>query len=152
MQNMPSVPHKTQLEDGWCVPACAQMVLAYWGIEQTQESLAKKLQTITGVGTPASRLRSLASNTLEVVYKEGEIDDLRSALSQNIPPIALVHTRELPYWNQPTAHAVIVIGIENDLVILNDPAMPEGGTQVALGDFHLAWDTMANLYALLIKK
>ena len=54
------------------------------------------------------------------MYKEGEIDDLRLALSQNIPPIALVHTRELPYWNQPAAHAVVVISIENDLVILND--------------------------------
>jgi len=26
------VPHRLQLSDGYCLPACVQMVLAYWGI------------------------------------------------------------------------------------------------------------------------
>jgi ABC-type bacteriocin/lantibiotic exporter with double-glycine peptidase domain len=152
MSNSLPVPHRLQLADGYCLPACVEMVLAYWGIEKEQAELAKQLQMIPDAGTPANRIRLLASNTIEVFYGHGELADLQAALNQNTPPIALVYTSELPYWDQAAAHAVVVLQIDEKTAVANDPAMTETAIRVPLGDFELAWDEMANLYALIIKK
>ncbi len=146
-----SVPHRPQLDDGYCLPACVQMVLAYWGIEQDQTTIAKQLQTIEKAGTPASRVNQLDSANLKVIYRSGELVDLQNALAQNIPPIVLVYTGELPYWSEATAHAVVLLGIEHDTVILSDPAKSSMPIPTLRGDFELAWDEMSNLYILLQK-
>jgi len=99
-----------------------------------------------------NRLRALASKTLDVFYGQGELADLQVALKRQTPPIALVYTAELPYWPQATAHAVVVVGIEQRAVFVNDPGMSRSPLQVSLDDFLLAWDEMANLYALLARK
>ncbi len=146
------VPHRRQLADGYCLPACVQMVLAYWGVERDQSNLARQLQMIEKAGTPGSRVRLLTSATLEVIYRSGNLADLYAALSLQVPPIMLVYTGELPYWNRATAHAVVLLGIESDLAILNDPNAHQAAIHVPLGDLLLAWDEMANLYALLKRK
>lgn len=145
------VPYYQQLRNGYCLPACVQMVLAYWGLARSQPELAKQLQTIEDAGTPASRVKNLATNNLQVTYSDGELDALRVALEQNIPPIVFVNTGELPYWSIATAHAVVVVGIHNQTVFLNDPAKNDYPLEVPLDDFYLAWDEMYNLYALLKK-
>lgn len=151
MSNILPVPHRSQLADGYCLPACVQMVLAYWGIERDQADLAKQLQLIAGAGTPGNRVRLLASDTLDVFYDEGQLADLQSALTRGVPPIVLVHTGQLPYWEHATAHAVVVLGMDETSVTVNDPGKAQAAIQVSLGDFELAWDEMANLYALLSK-
>jgi len=128
------------------------MVLAYWGIERGQSNLARQLQMIEKAGTPGARLRLLASAKLEVTYRSGSLADLHAALSQRVPPIMLVHTGELPYWDLATAHAVVLLGIEGDRAVLNDPDVLQAAIRVPLDDLLLAWDEMANLYALLRKK
>lgn len=152
MSNSLPVPHRLQLADGYCLPACAQMVLAYMDLEQEQATLAKQLGMIPGAGTPGNRILSLVSNSLDVFYGQGKLTDLQAALAQGIAPIVLVYTSELPYWEQPTAHAVVLIGIDEDRAIINDPAMSQAPIRVSLGDFELAWDEMGNLYALLTRK
>ena len=48
------VPHYRQLNDGCCLPAWVQMVLAYWNIERRQQALARQLHMVPDAGTPAS--------------------------------------------------------------------------------------------------
>lgn len=152
MSNTLSVPHRRQLADGYCLPACVEMVLAYWGIEQKQSDLAEQLQLIPGAGVPGNRVRLLASNTLEVFYGQGEPADLQAALAAGKPPIVLVHTAELPYWTEAAAHAVVLLGMDESGVVVNDPGVTEAATEISVGDFLLAWDEMANLYAVISKK
>ena len=146
------VPHHPQQADGYCLPACVQMVLAFCGINRRQSRLARQLQTIPGAGTPGSRLRRLASRTLDISYGSGTLDDLRAALAQGIPPITLVNTRHFNYWSVEAAHAVVVISMDETTVVINDPGIEQGSTVVSIGDFYLAWDDMANLYGLVRKK
>ena len=146
------VPHRLQLADGYCLPACVQMVLAYWGIEQDQRILAVQMETIADGGTPGPRVKRLQSRRLNVTYGEGEISDLQSAIQRGIPPIALVLTSELPYWDTSTAHAVVVVGIDDASVWVNDPGQPEHPIKISRGDFQLAWDEMVNRYAILEPK
>lgn len=128
------------------------MVLAYWGMPQKQAWLAQQLNMLPGAGTPGSRLRLLASPTLDVLYGEGTFADLEAALFVGVPPIVLVYTGQLPYCQAAFAHAVVVIGIEGTDVVLHDPAVEQTAVRVSRGDFDLAWDEMANLYGLLRKK
>lgn len=146
------IPHYRQLADGYCLPACAQMVLSYWGIEQEQEALARQLQVIPRAGTPGSRLRLLESAELDVVYETGELSVLQTALAEGKPPIVLVHTRELPYWARGFAHAVVIVEMGEQQVTMLDPAWKGEPVSVTLGDFHLAWDEMGNLYGLIIRR
>lgn len=143
------VPYFHQLADGYCLPACVQMVLAYQGIERSQHQIARQLKVIAGAGVPASRWSRLASNSLEVDYRPGTMADLENALHQNIPPIVLVFTGQLPYWGSSTPHAIVVVGISQEQVFIHDPAQESSGIAVAHGDFHLAWDEMGNRFALL---
>lgn len=151
MSNGLSVPHYPQQADGFCLPACVQMVLSYWGIRRTQDRLARLLHTIPGAGTPGSRLRQLAVRNVDIYYGSGLIDDLRSALVQEIPPIALVNTKHFTHWQIETAHAVVVTAMDEQRVLINDPGMTQGQTPVGLDDFFLAWDEMASLYGLIRK-
>jgi hypothetical protein len=128
------------------------MVLAYWGIERDQSALARQLQMIEKAGTPGSRVHLLASATLQVTYRSGELADLKTALGQGIPPIVLVYTGELSYWDQATAHAVVLLGMGSDWAMLNDPGIYQAEVRVSLDELQLAWDEMANLYALLVYK
>ncbi len=152
MSNILPIPHQSQLADGYCLPACVQMVLSYWGIEREQADLAKQLQMVPGAGTPGNRVRLLASDTLEVFYGHGELADLQTALNRGAAPIVLVYTGELPYWDLATAHTVVLLGIDEGVAVINDPGMTQVKLRVSLGDFELAWYEMANLYALLTKR
>ncbi|MGB0387607.1 MAG: C39 family peptidase [Ardenticatenaceae bacterium] len=128
------------------------MVLTYSGIKRDQVKLAKQMKTIPGVGTPGFQIRLLASRRLQVIYRRGELADLRSALSEGVPPIAMLDTGELPYWELATIHAVVLLAIDEKTVLLNDPDKEQAPIRVSLGDFELAWYEMGNLYALLKKK
>lgn len=128
------------------------MVLAYWGINRNQNRLARQLRTVRGAGTPGSHLLRLASRNLDVYYRSGDLDDLRAALAQGVPPIVLVNTKEFEHWTVETLHAVVVIGMDDANVVINDPGMDQGSTLVTVGDFYLAWDEMGNLYGLIQKK
>ena len=108
--------------------------------------------TIADGGTPGARIKRLASHTLNVSYGEGEMSDLQSAIQRGIPPIALVFTGELPYWDISTAHAVVVVGIDDASVWVNDPGQRDHPIKIARGDFQLAWDEMGNRYAILEPK
>jgi ABC-type bacteriocin/lantibiotic exporter with double-glycine peptidase domain len=146
------VPPKFQVADGYCLPACIQMVLTYWGIERDQTDLARQLRMIPRAGTPASRVLLLASATLDVTYRNGTLADLTAALGQGIPPIVLVHTGQLPYWHIATAHALVLLEIDGERVFVNDPGTSQSPVSVSLDDLLLAWDEMANRYILLRSK
>jgi len=65
------------------------------------------------------------------------------------PCIAFVKTGELPYWKRSVDHAVVVAGIDDGYVYLNDPDLPTAPISVSLGDFDLAWLEHDEMYAVL---
>jgi hypothetical protein len=76
-QRLP-VPYYPQKVNGYCLAACAQMVLVYQGIAADQERLAQQLRIEPGVGTPASRIKRLASKTLNVTYESGKLETIQT--------------------------------------------------------------------------
>lgn len=146
-----SVPHIPQHKDGECVAACAAMLLDYMGVSASYNQILKLLGT-EWFGTFASQIRKLESLKLTVIYQRGTFEDLHHHLSNNHPCIAFVMTEELPYWNEERSHAVVVAGLDDDLIYLNDPAFHDAPKAVSRGDFDLAWIKWDEMYATLIKK
>jgi uncharacterized protein YvpB len=63
-----------------------------------------------------------------------------------------VQTIELPYWSEPTDHALVVTGLDKTSIYLNDPAFANAPIQVPHGDFDLAWLERDEMYATLIPR
>jgi len=142
------VPHLLQDEAGWCLPACAAMVAAYWQQPLLQADIAHWLDT-RGVGTPASRIQRLTQRGFEVVYKTGSLAELENWLAQGVPCILFVRTGELSYWPVDTPHAVVLAGLEADQAHLFDPALGDAPVIVPVDDMMLAWSHFEYTYAAL---
>ena len=147
-----SLPHKPQKGDGYCLPACIQMVLAYLGISRSQEAIGKALGLNPPFGTRHSNIKKLASSTIKIIYEAGTLEDIRSWLNQGAPIIVFVQAGELSHWlGHYFQHAVVVVGIEGQTVYIMDPALSTGPTAIEQEVFILAWSGMDYYYATLTR-
>lgn len=146
------VPHIQQRQRGECLAACAEMVLTYLGFSVAYEHLLKLLEITSRIGTPAYNIRKLEKLHVSVIYQQGSLADLHRHLLHEQPCIAFVKTQELPYWREAVDHAVVVVGMDDQSVYLNDPALTEAPLQVSCGDFDLAWLERDEFYTTFIKQ
>jgi hypothetical protein len=135
------------------------MVLAFLHVPLSYNRIIQILGT-TAAGTPFRRLERLHSSGVKVVRGEGSLLSLQAYVTSGFPLIVDVHTAELPYWQvrtdipeneKATAHAVVVVGIEGEMVYLHDPDMDQALQVVNAGDFELAWLMRDYRYAVLQK-
>ena len=144
-----NVPQQVERQPGWCLPACAAMVSAFWEQPLAQEDIARWLDT-RPVGTPASRIVRLARRGFDVIYTSGAPATLVEWLNQGVPPILFVRTGDLqPHWTIDTPHAVVLAGIEGDNCVLFDPGLDVAPVTVLLGNLLLAWLHTDDAYAIL---
>lgn len=144
-----TVSHFQQRERGDCLVACVAMVLDYMGIQQSYRRLYKLLNIKKGLGTALYNIRRLEKLGVTILFQQGNLAQLHSHLKQNEPSIVPVKTAELPYWKEDTDHAVVVVGLDDQFVYLNDPFFPVAPLRVSTGDFDLAWLERDEFYAVL---
>lgn len=133
--------HCRQSNPGACLPACVRMVLTYWGHETSEAKLAR-LMGAYWYGTPLSRVSRLSSLGFQVVYEQASLEQLRAYLAQRLPIIVFVRTGSLAYWNENVAHAVVVVGLDNEQIYLHDPSLDSGPNTVDIPSFMLAWSDL----------
>jgi len=142
-----SLFRQTQPAD--CLAACTAMVLGYLGRSFPYADLL----TLLGIGpygAPRRNVLRLTVLDLHVNYGESTPDILSAYLKRRQPIIVFVDTGELPYWSESTNHAVVVAGLDDEAVLLYDPAFDS--PQVApREDFELAWLECDNMCALITK-
>ena len=147
-----SLPHKSQKGDGYCLPTCVQMVLAYLGISRSQEAIGKILDLNPPFGVRHSNINKLASAKIKVTYETGTLEDIRRWLEQNLPVIVFVQAGDLPHWpGHYFQHAVVVVGIDGQTIYVMDPALDAGPTPTDEAAFMLAWSGMDYYYAILTR-
>jgi hypothetical protein len=128
------------------------MVLAFFGKSVSRKWLAKIMES-TEFGTPGYKVVNLQSYGYDVTYTSAiNSRPLKQALEEGIPPIVMIFTAALPYWQQETAHSAVVIALDNNEVVLNDPAFPDASQVVSREAFMLAWSDFDYLYAIIRKK
>lgn len=124
------------------------MILRYLGREYSQAKLNAVLG-LTSIGTPYRNIQRLVELGLIVALKTGSDIDLRLAVDQETPPIAFLMTGDLPYWSANTSHAVVVVGYDDQTILLNDPMFDEAPQRVSWGDFMLAWSEQDYAFAIV---
>ncbi len=146
---MLKTPHFKQSKDGLCLPACARMVLAYWGYTVSEAGVAKILGT-KPFGTPISNIKQLRQIGYQVDLASLTLAQLKAYINNGHPVITQVWTTMLDYWGWETgsSHIVVVIGFDETFVYLNDPAFVEAPRRILWDGFLAAWaefDEMAVL-------
>ncbi len=145
------VSHQKQRHRSDCLAACAAMILGYLGRSVRYGKLMRLLGITPDLGAPASNVRRLSALNVCVEYGAGTMDDLVAYLARGVPCIAFVHTVHLGYWPEATRHAVVVVGVDEQQVYLDDPFFDVAPQIVSLLEFQLAWDEMDNTYAVIAR-
>ena len=143
------IEHVQQHNDGECLAACAAMILNFIGSPVAYKRLLRVLEIKDDIGTPSFKIRNLERLGIRVIYRQGNLAVLRNHLAAGQPCIVFVKTGELPYWKRNLDHAIVVAGMDDRYVYLNDPDLPTAPTSVSLGDFDLAWLEHDEQYAVL---
>ncbi len=144
------VPHFEQSDDGTCLPACARMVLSYWGNEQSESRLSKVLQTRLA-GTPISNARHIQKLGFQVLVKTLTREELETHLTEKKPVIARVWTAMFDYWTMATSHVVVVIGFDSENVYINDPSLSIGSLPISWNAFLAAWAEYDEIAVIITK-
>lgn len=143
-----AVSRLQQRGEGDCLPTCAEMVLTFLGHHISYDALYAHLGT-RWFGTPAANLLRLQTFGVRVSLEELDVAAIAQTLEGEIPVIAFVNTADLPYWNVDTDHAVVVVGIDDESVYLNDPYHAEQAQSVTRSAFTLAQLRFNNLCAVV---
>jgi ABC-type bacteriocin/lantibiotic exporter with double-glycine peptidase domain len=126
------------------------MVLAALGDVRNEHAIANVLGSYP-FGTPASRVTRLAQWAYQVQFGAFSIDELRDAVQQHHSPIVFVRADVLPWADFGGFHAVVLVEITTDAVLLLDPALETGPTRLAMDYFLLAWEEFDHLTAIISK-
>lgn len=147
-----NVPHFQQERDYSCLPACVRMVLAFYGEQHSEEELRRILKTrVTGT-SPANLMLNLPGIGYSARVFDSSYAFLQSCISDDMPCIVHLWTPSLPHWHDAAIHAVVVTGIEDDVVLINDPVLSTPATPVLVEDFLEAWTATDHTLVLVLPR
>lgn len=124
------VPDVRQSTDYTCSASALQAVFAYYGIEATEDELAKELGATPKDGAPPDAIVRVArAHGLTADARDDmTIDDLARELAQRRPTIV-----DLEAWADPPrtswaddwddGHYVILVAIDGDQLVFEDPSV-----------------------------
>lgn len=141
------VSHRKQRQRTDCLAACVAMVLDYIGRPCPYQRLLRLLD-VKSIGAPSSNVLRLAQLGVSVIHEAGSLKELELQIAQGRPCIVFLDTDELPYWSEATFHAVVVVGMDDEPVYVNDPAFDQAPQRITWGDFDLAWIEEGYYYAV----
>ena len=139
MSDILPVPHLPQSAEGYCLPACAWMVLAYLGIERSEAEVGQVLGA-QEYGTPSFAIQRLSVLGVQVTYRQWPLSELMGTLASKQPVIVFVRTGFLEHWVEDVAHAVVIVGVEEGRRFwINDPARQQAPLAVSWDGLLAAW-------------
>jgi predicted double-glycine peptidase len=140
---LPVKSFQETLHAGMCGPASLKMVLAYYGVEKTEEELAKLCGTDPELGTSEEGIKRAAESLgFKVEVKNNStFDDIRSWLDKKVPVIVNWFTRgriDYPDSEVPDGHLSVVVGLDDEYIYLQDPEIGKL-RKITRDDFMKVW-------------
>jgi ABC-type bacteriocin/lantibiotic exporter with double-glycine peptidase domain len=139
-----------------CVAAAARMMLDYHGIVGVSEAELRRILKTKPKGTHLANLLFLKDEkrwNLDVEISQGNTNELFASISiHKIPVIVFVDTTPLPHWDETTYHVLLVVGYDEESVIINDPLVEQVEISIPIANFLDAWGATDNYMAIIKKK
>ena len=142
------IQHILQKTQADCLAACAAMILTHLNKPVPYNQLLALLN-IQWFGAPFNNILNLEKAGVRVLCRQGSLDALEKHLANGEPVITAVFTGELPYTDEATNHAVVVVSLDAHYVYINDPAIIQAPVPVPKGDFDLARLERNEWYAVI---
>jgi predicted double-glycine peptidase len=120
-------PFQEKLGMGYCGPASLKMVLDYYGVEKTEDELAKLTKTDKELGTPAENLQEAVEKLgfKARIKNESSFEDIEECLDKKVPVIVDWFTRGRDDYPDEIAsadgHYSVVCGLDDEYIYLQDP-------------------------------
>ncbi len=126
-----------------CGPASMKMVFDYYGIEKSEEEIAKLCETTEESGTNDEGIKKAAESLgFKVEIKnESTFEDMQDYLNKKMPVIVNWFTRgRSDYSNSEVAdgHYSVVVGLDDRYIYLQDPEIGEL-REIKRNDFMKVW-------------
>lgn len=147
---LPVKPFQETLHASMCGPASLKMVLAYYGIEKSEQELAQLASTDPDLGTSAEGIKKAAERlgfTVEI-KNNSTFEDIQAWLDKKVPVIVNWFTRgriDYPESEVPDGHLSVVVGLDDEYIYLQDPEMGKL-RQIARDDFMKVWFDFTGKY------
>jgi len=145
--------HYQQKAKNACVPARVRMVMSSYseelGEKHSEEDLLQLLGT-SEAGSVLENLSRLEQLGFRVEVVPSNLTEIRLYLTEmKKPVIAVVYTGYLPYLTAESLHAVVVVGVDEQKVVLNDPLLEDAPVVISVEEFQRAWYFWGNLIVIL---
>lgn len=119
-------PFQETLHADMCGPASLKIVLDYYGIDKSEQELAKLTRLVPGLGVDDKRIaRAAKSLGLKVqIENESTFNDIERWLQKGVPVIVDWFTRgRSDYEDSEVAdgHYSVVAGLDDEYIYLQDP-------------------------------
>lgn len=123
------------------------MLLAYYGINQNEQTLRRKCKT-QAIGThPVNIVLAAREFNLEAYIETADLATLTALLKEDIPPIAITLAEQ---EGALISHALIFKKIAVKYVDVLDPL--EGHQQMLRSEFNKLWSAAGNLLIVIKKR
>lgn len=141
------VSHRQQTKDGDCLPTCVEMVLDFQKVNVNKRRLRRTLRS-KWFGTPFENVKY--PTNYKVTFGHFLPDEIHNYLAAKLPVIAGIRTGDLTYWNnEDTDHVVVILGMNQEFVIVNDPILSFGEKRIPMTEFELARIAFNDLCAVI---
>ncbi len=136
-------PFQETLNKGYCGPAVLKMVLKYYGIEKSENALAKLADTSKNAGTDARAIMRVLKKfgIKSKIKNNANFSDIRKYLNMDIPIIVDWFTRgrkDYPDSAVADGHYSIVVALDKKFIYLQDPEIGKI-RKLAKADFLCVW-------------
>lgn len=131
------VPTGTQLYDYDCGAKCLQLVMQYYNVAVSYPGLLSRIPGCTEYGVSIDKIKNLARSYGFKAWSitNCSIDALEESINNRQPVIVLIQAwahknlkpnqwRNAGKGNRDYGHYAIVMGFDNDFIILRDPNIP----------------------------
>ena len=111
---------------GLCGPASLKIVLAYYGVEKSEDELAKMCKTTKGLGTKDIDIKAAAEKLgfKAVIKNNSDFKTVTTWLKAGVPVILDWFTTGRPEFadvDVPGGHFSIAVGMDDRFIFLEDP-------------------------------
>lgn len=147
---LPVKPFQETLRASMCGPASLKMVLAYYGLEHTEEELAKLANTDPDLGTTDEGIKKAAESLgfVAEIKNNSTFEDIQTWLNKKVPVIVNWFTRgriDYPESDVPDGHLSVVVGLDDDYIYLQDPEIGKL-RKITRNDFMKVWFDFTGAY------